>query len=178
MRPVGHAIVGAVIATVVRFAMGQPVPSMGIFLAAMISAVLDLDTTEEEPHNTPFGHSILLVLVWNSLGLAIVFIFQNNLDFQDLALGITIGLWIHLVIDIIYREPVYTIPTSFSIPRILSVSPIGNDFEKVHDGGLAVSAPWAIYQRLAGGELAWPYWGRVALAESYVQRIVLLFSSF
>ena len=161
MKPVGHAIVGAVIATVVRLALGEPVPSMGIFVAAIISAVLDLDNTEEAPHNTPLGHSILMVAVWNAIGLAVVFVLQNYLDFQDIALGITIGLWGHIQIDILYHEPVYTIPTSFSIPRILSVSPIGNDFEKVHDGGLAVSAPWAIYQRLNGGELAWPYWGRI-----------------
>jgi hypothetical protein len=161
MRPVGHAIVGALIATVVRFAMGEPVPSMGIFVAAIISAALDLDGTEEEPHNTPLGHSIMMVAVWNAIGLTVFFILQNYLDLLDIALGITIGLWGHIVVDIVYREPVYTIPTSFSIPRIMSVSPIGNDFEKVHDGGLAVSAPWAIYQRLAGGELAWPYWGRM-----------------
>jgi hypothetical protein len=161
LRPVGHAIVGAVIATVVRFALGAPVPSMGIFIAAIVSAVLDLDGTEVPPHNTPFGHSILMVTVWNAIGLAVVFVLQDYLDLQDIALGVTIGLWGHILIDILYREPVYTIPTSFSIPRILSVSPIGNDFEKVHDGGLAVSAPWAIYQRLAGGELAWPYWGRI-----------------
>jgi len=161
MRPVGHAIVGALIATVVRFAMGEPVPSMGISVAAIISAALDLDGTEVPPHNTPFGHSILMVSVWNAIGLAVVFVLHNYLDFQGIALGVTIGLWGHILIDILYREPVYTIPTSFSIPRILSVSPIGHDFEKVHDGGLAVSAPWAIYQRLNGGELAWPYWGRI-----------------
>jgi len=161
MRPVGHAIVGALIATVVRFAMGQPVPSMGIFVAAIVSAIIDLDQTEAAPHNTPLGHSILMVSVWNTVGLAVVFVFQNYLDLTDIALGVTIGLWGHIVMDIVYREPVYTIPTSFSIPRIMSVSPIGHDFEKVHDGGLAVSAPWAIYQRLNGGELAWPYWGRI-----------------
>jgi membrane-bound metal-dependent hydrolase YbcI (DUF457 family) len=129
MRPVGHAIMGALIATVVRFSMGQSIPSMGIFMAAIISAVIDLDQTEEPSHNTPFGHSIMMVAVWNAVGLAIVFIFQNYLDLQDIALSITIGLWVHILIDILYREPVYTIPTSFSIPKILSVSPIGNDFE-------------------------------------------------
>ncbi len=161
MRPVGHAIVGGLIATVVRFAMGEPVPSMGIFVAAIVSAIIDLDQTEEAPHNTPLGHSIMMVSVWNAIGLAVVFVFQNYLDFQDIAIGITIGLWGHILIDILYREPVYTIPSTFSFSKILSVSPIGNDFEKVHGGGLAVSAPWVIYQRLAGGELAWPYWGRI-----------------
>jgi hypothetical protein len=163
MRPVGHAIVGALIATVVRFAMGEPVPSMGIFIAAIASAALDLDATEEGPHNTPLGHSILMVAVWNGIGLTVVFVLQDYLDLTDIALGVTIGLWVHILIDILYREPVYTIPTTISIPKILSVSPIGNDFEKVHDGGLAVSAPWAIYQRLNGGELAWPYWGRISI---------------
>jgi|GEM_PF-6864358 len=163
MRPVGHAIVGALIAMVVRFALGEPVPSMGIFVAAIASAALDLDGTEAPPHNTPFGHSIMMVAVWNVLGLSMLLVFQNNLDFQDLVLGITIGLWGHIAMDIVYREPVYTIPTSFSVPKILSVNPIGNDFEKVHDGGIAVSASWAIYQRLNGGELAWPYWGRIPM---------------
>jgi hypothetical protein len=163
MRPVGHAIVGALIATVVRFSVGQPIPSMGIFVAAIISAALDLDATEEEPYNTPLGHSVLMVSVWNGIGLAVLFVLQNYLNLMDIALGVSIGLWGHILIDILYREPVYTIPSTLSIPRILSVSPIGTDFEKVHDGGLAVSAPWAIYQRLAGGELAWPYWGRISI---------------
>ena len=161
MKPVGHAVMGLVFATVVRLALGQTIPSIGIFVAAIISAVLDLDRTEEPPHNTPFGHSIMMVAVWNAIGVGIVLFFQNYLDMVDIILGLTIGLWGHILMDIVYRETVYTIPTAASFSKVRSAVPIGADFENLHDGGLAVSAPWATFQRLSGGELAWPYWGRL-----------------
>jgi len=102
-----------------------------------------------------------MVGVWNAVGVAIVLLFQNELDMFDIMCGLTVDLWGHLVIDVLYRETVYTFPTAASLSKARSAAPVGTDFEKLHDGGLAVSAPWATFQRLSGGELAWPYWGRL-----------------
>ena len=111
-----------------------------------------------------------MIIVWNTVGLAIAFVLRSHLDLIDIALGITIGLWGHILIDILFHEPVYTVPSTLSIPKILCVSPLGNEFQPIHGGGLAVSAPWSIYQKLAGGELAWPYWGRIK--RSSMKRII------
>jgi hypothetical protein len=126
----------------------------------MVAAALDLDLTDRPPHSTPFGHSVLFVGLWNMLGLTLGFCFRSYFDPIDIGLGLTIGLWGHLLLDVLTGVAVYTFPKVASLSKATKMAPASSDFERLNDGGGAITASWDNYQKLTNGELAWPYWGR------------------
>jgi len=160
VRPVGQAVICLVINVLTRIILRLPVPSPGIFLGAMVAAALDLDMTDRPPHSTPYGHSVLFVVLWNSLGLALAFCLRSYFDPVDIGLGLTIGLWGHLLFDVLTGVPVYTFPKSASLSAAVRMAPTGPDFERLHDKGVSIAASWDTYQKVSDGELAWPYWRR------------------
>jgi len=164
MMPVGQALVCIVNIILIRLVLGLPVPSAGVFIGAMVAAGLDLDRTERPPHSTPYGHSVMMVAIWNMLGIGVALVLRPYIDPLDLGLGISVGLWDHLLLDVLTGVPVYTIPRSTSLPAAVRIAPAGPNFERLHDGGVAVAASWDIFQKVSDGELAWPYWGRLLLA--------------
>lgn len=163
MRPVGQALVCLVNIILIRLALGLPVPTAGMFIGAMVAAGLDMDRTERPPHSTPYGHSVMMVAVWNSLGIGVALALRPYIDPLDLCLGMSVGLWGHLLLDVLTGVPVYTIPMNASLPAAVRIAPADPNFEMLHDGGVAVAASWEIFQKVSNGELAWPFWGRVRL---------------
>ena len=172
MRPVGQALVCIVNIILIRLALGLPVPTAGIFIGAMVAAGLDLDRTEREPHNTPYGHSLLFVTIWDLLGIGLASALRHYVDPLDLGLGITVGLWSHLLLDILTGVPIYTIPRSARLSQAMRMEPAGPDFERLHDRGVAVAATWDIFLKVTNGEQAWPHWGRLPPVDRHHPQLV------
>jgi hypothetical protein len=166
VRPVGQAVVCLVNIVLIRMFLRLPVPSPGIFLGAMVAASLDLDMTDRPPHSTPYGHSVLFVGLWNIIGLTIAFFLKPYFDLVDIGFGLTIGLWGHLLLDVMTGVTVFTFPKRISLFKATKMAPASSDFERLHDGGSAIVALWDNYQRLTNGELAWPYWGRFSFTNA------------
>jgi hypothetical protein len=106
----------------------------------------------------------MVALITSATVAALCFLYHwglfGHLMHIGLCLGIVIGLWSHLVIDIVQGEVIYTIPTTRSLKKILSHTPVGPDFIGIGSGGTAIKAQWSTMNRISDGGLAWPYWRR------------------
>jgi hypothetical protein len=171
LKPLPHSIVALVASIPVPLVLGVPVPSWGMFVAASVAPLLDLDRTERPPYTTPFGHSLLMAVLWTAIGLSAILglgaVLHNSRTLMiDMAGGLVVGLWSHIMTDVLLGEVVYTIPRTASYKRLFSQEPFGPDFIGTAGHGLAVVAGWAVLNRLANGELAWPYWGRTEFSRA------------
>jgi len=161
MRPVGQALVCIVNIVLIRTILHLTVPTAGMFIGAMVAAGLDLDRTERPPHNTPWGHSVLFVLVWNCIGIGVALALKPFIDPLDLGLGISLGLWGHLAMDLATGGTVYTIPNDWALSKVCLDVPSSDGIASLPDGSIAVSSPFDTYRGFEQGELVWPGWRRL-----------------
>ena len=110
----------------------------------------------------------MMVILWTAITIIIsslldVWIPFGSLLLIEVTLGIVVGLWSHIVTDLLLGEVIYSIPRVHSLQKIMSHTPLGPDFIRLMPDGIAIKAQWSTMNRISDGGLAWPYWGRLGL---------------
>jgi len=110
----------------------------------------------------------MMYILWTSVSIIISLILHIWAIIElsilvEVTLGIVVGLWSHLITDMLLGEVVYTIPRALSFHKMMSHTPLGPDFIRIEPDGIAIKAQWSTMNRISDGGLAWPYWGRLCL---------------
>lgn len=124
-----HALAAMAAAAVLNLLLGLSPIAFGIFMAGVISMLVEQDYDELSPNRrTPITHSLFFGFIWI---IILSTIFQVSAAFitrgtaQELTIAVIAAFVTHLAIDAFTREGIYTIPRGSDIKRWIRGLPRG-----------------------------------------------------
>lgn len=104
---------------------------MGIFLAGLLSIIIDLDIGFPYSVNTPFAHSIFFAILWIYVGVIVLSLLNyiSLISFDCLietSLALLSAYSTHLIIDA-FTQGIYTFPRDLRIRDWLHPTPKGSN---------------------------------------------------
>jgi hypothetical protein len=124
-----HALASMAAAAVLNLLLGLPPIAFGIFMAGVISMVMEQDYDELSPNRrTPLTHSLFFGCIWViilSIIIQISLAVTSRTIAQELTVAVVAAFTTHLAIDAFTREGIYTVPRGFDIKKMIMGLPRG-----------------------------------------------------
>ena len=131
---IGNLLTHCLAAAAFQCALGAlfhfPFISIGIFLAGLLSIIIDLDVELPYSIKTPFAHSVLFAIIWIYVGVIVLSLlnYTSLITFDCLienSLALVSAYSTHLLIDA-FTEGIYTFPRDLRIKDWLHPLPKGS----------------------------------------------------
>ncbi len=127
-----HALAAMAASAVLYLLLDLPAISFGIFVAGVISMLMEQDYDELSPNKrTPITHSIFFGIIW-IVTLSIIFwnlgsikIISNRIRLE-LVLAVIAAFTTHLAIDTFTKEGIYIIPKGTHVKKWIQGLPKGD----------------------------------------------------